>query len=172
MTTPTLIELVDSALSTQTQYALQPCRYRTGVAKKAKMALLDALEAQAAEIERLTQDRDEWKQSTIDANTNARSEEAKRRAMQDERDTLKAELAALKAQPTEPAPSMAGEPIGPARRRKRMVTVKDTVLSLMAHNDDPGYWSSSSYRDCWLEGYRAGARAIEAAHGITQGEKV
>jgi hypothetical protein len=29
--------------------------------------------------------------------------------MQDERDTLKAELAALKAQPTEPAPSMAGE---------------------------------------------------------------
>jgi hypothetical protein len=99
MTTPTLIELVDSALSTQTQYALQPCWYRTGVAKKAKMALLDALEAQAAEIERLTQDRDEWKQSTIDANTNARSEEAKRRAMQDERDTLKAELAALKAQP-------------------------------------------------------------------------
>lgn len=45
-----------------------------------------------AENERLTQDRDEWRDSTIAANQNAASEEKRRREMQDQRDALQAKL--------------------------------------------------------------------------------
>lgn len=52
----------------------------------------DALQA---ENERLTQDRDEWRDSTIAANANAASEEKRRREMQDQRDQLKSQLDAM-----------------------------------------------------------------------------
>lgn len=48
-------------------------------------------EAQA-ENERLKQDRDEWRDSTIAANANAASEEKRRREMQDQRDQLQSQL--------------------------------------------------------------------------------
>jgi hypothetical protein len=51
-------------------------------------------EAQA-ENERLTQDRDEWRDSTIAANQNAASETRRREDMQDQRDQLKSQLDAM-----------------------------------------------------------------------------
>ncbi len=45
-----------------------------------------------AENERLTQDRDEWRESTVMANANAASEEKRRRDMQEQRDGLAAKL--------------------------------------------------------------------------------
>ena len=50
----------------------------------------------------------------------------------------------------------------PAKREP----LTDEQISLMAHNDDEGDWNHLTYRDCWHEGYKAGARAIERAHGI------
>lgn len=35
-------------------------------------------------------------------------------------------------------------------------------ISLMAFNDDPGDWNNLAFRDCWVDGYETGARAIEA----------
>jgi chromosome segregation ATPase len=66
---------------------------------QAKLASADAVDTKlCAEIELLTADRDEWKDSTISANQNAASEEARRRVMQMERDELHAKLAALQAE--------------------------------------------------------------------------
>lgn len=50
----------------------------------------------------------------------------------------------------------------PAKREP----LTDEQISLMAHNDDEGDWNHLTYRDCWHEGYKAGARAIERTHGI------
>jgi hypothetical protein len=159
MTTPTLIERLRNTPNWQRE-SYGDWKQGTVHYDRAPFEAAGALEAQAAEIERLTQDRDEWKQSTIDANTNARSEEAKRRAMQDERDTLKAELAALKAQPTEPAPSMAGE-----REPLTLEKIADlNCVSIDRLDYDVFELDQESVIDF--------ARAVEAAHGITQGEKV
>ena len=35
-------------------------------------------------------------------------------------------------------------------------------ISLMAFNDDPGDWNNLAFRDCWVDGYQTGVRAIEA----------
>ena len=48
----------------------------------------------------------------------------------------------------------------------KLVPLTDAEISLMAHNEDDGDWNSLGYRGCWHRGYFAGARAIEAAHGI------
>lgn len=37
----------------------------------------------------------------------------------------------------------------------------DEQISLMAFNDDPGDWNNLAFRDCWVNGYKTGARAIE-----------
>jgi hypothetical protein len=49
---------------------------------------------------------------------------------------------------------------------KPLIALKDVEISLMAHNEDEGDWNALRFRDCWHKGYMAGARAIEAAHGI------
>ena len=54
----------------------------------------------------------------------------------------------------------------PAQPAEPLTALKDVEISLMAHNEDPGDWNDSRYRDSWLKGYEAGARAAEAAHGI------
>lgn len=58
----------------------------------------DALEAAQAEVASLTQDRDEWKESTVMANENQRRSDAKAHAMQEERDAALARLAEVEAQ--------------------------------------------------------------------------
>lgn len=54
----------------------------------------ETLRQRVAELE---QDRDEWKDSTIAANTNAVNEEKRRRAIQEGRDTLQARVAELES---------------------------------------------------------------------------
>ena len=54
--------------------------------------------------------------------------------------------------------------IAPQPAKREPLT--DEQIDLMAHNDDEGDWNHWTYRDCWYEGYKAGARAIERAHGI------
>lgn len=49
---------------------------------------------------------------------------------------------------------------------KPLIALKDEEISLMAHNEDEGEWNDLRHRDCWHEGYKAGARATEAAHAI------
>jgi hypothetical protein len=155
MTTPTLIERLRNTPNWQRE-SYGDWKQGTVHYDRAPFEAAGALEAQAAEIERLTQDRDEWKQSTIDANTNARSEEAKRRAMQDERDTLKAELAALKAQPTEPAPSMAGE-LSDAEIEERF----DAFASL--YDQESNEWLDMGADVYFRAGYRAALLQFQAA---------
>lgn len=36
-------------------------------------------------------------------------------------------------------------------------------IQLMACNDDDGDWNDLNYRECWMQGYSAGAEAIIAA---------
>lgn len=36
-------------------------------------------------------------------------------------------------------------------------------ISLLAHNIDDGDWNDLNYKECWHEGFVAGARAIESA---------
>ena len=69
-----------------------PDSYDAERAEEARAALQSAIQALQAENERLTQDRDEWRDSTIAANANAASEEKRRREMQDQRDQLKSRL--------------------------------------------------------------------------------
>jgi hypothetical protein len=105
------------------------------------LELLDALEAQAAEIEKL--------QLKLDATTE------KRATVQWERDALRAELAALKAQPTEPAPSTAGE-----REPLTLEKIADlNCVSIDRLDYDVFELDQESVIDF--------ARAVEAAHGIT-----
>lgn len=33
-------------------------------------------------------------------------------------------------------------------------------IDLMAHNEDPGDWNDLNYRDCWLDGFVTGAKAV------------
>lgn len=54
----------------------------------------------------------------------------------------------------------------PAPQPAKREPLTDEQIDLMAHNDDEGDWNHWTYRDCWYEGYKAGARAIERAHGI------
>jgi uncharacterized coiled-coil DUF342 family protein len=193
MTTQTLIELVDSALSMQTQYSLRPSLYRIEAAKKAKTALLDALEAQAAELGYLRQALEHAINSTFTRKLDACQADCK--ILERERDELRAEraefksklaveakaadhwmkeackshnlavkleaeLAALKAQPTEPAPSMAGE-----REPLTLEKIADlNCVSIDRLDYDVFELDQESVIDF--------ARAVEAAHGITQGEKV
>ena len=42
------------------------------------------------------------------------------------------------------------------------MALSDEQISLMAFNDDPGDWNNLAFRDCWVNGYNTGARAIEA----------
>lgn len=42
------------------------------------------------------------------------------------------------------------------------MALSDEQISLMAFNDDPGDWNNLAFRDCWVNGYKTGARAIEA----------
>ena len=41
------------------------------------------------------------------------------------------------------------------------MALSDEQISLMAFNDDPGDWNNLAFRDCWVNGYKTGARAIE-----------
>ena len=41
------------------------------------------------------------------------------------------------------------------------MALSDEQISLMAFNDDPGDWNNLAFRDCWVDGYKTGARAIE-----------
>ena len=41
------------------------------------------------------------------------------------------------------------------------MALSDEQISLMAFNDDPGDWNNLAFRDCWVNGYETGARAIE-----------
>ena len=41
------------------------------------------------------------------------------------------------------------------------MALSDEQISLMAFNDDPGDWNNLAFRDCWINGYKTGARAIE-----------
>jgi hypothetical protein len=95
MTTQTLIELVDSALSMQTQYSLRPSLYRIEAAKKAKTALLDALEAQAAELGYLRQALEHAINSTFTRKLDACQADCK--ILERERDELRAERAEFKS---------------------------------------------------------------------------
>lgn len=52
---------------------------------------------------------------------------------------------------------------------KPLIALTDEEISLMAHNEDEGDWNDLRCRDCWHEGYKAGARATEAARGIQKG---
>jgi hypothetical protein len=70
------------------------CDYMHGRA----VDIITAIQELQAEVIALTTDRDEWKDSTIAANQNAASEEARRRVMQMERDELRAKLAAIEGQ--------------------------------------------------------------------------
>jgi len=51
---------------------------------------------------------------------------------------------------------------------KPLVSLTDSEISLMAHNEDEGDWNDLRYRDCWHKGFLDGARAIEDAHGIEE----
>ena len=42
------------------------------------------------------------------------------------------------------------------------MALSDEQISLMAFNDDPGDWNNLAFRDCWVNGYKTGARAVEA----------
>ena len=42
------------------------------------------------------------------------------------------------------------------------MALSDEQISLMAFNDDPGDWNNLAFRDCWVDGYQTGVRAIEA----------
>jgi hypothetical protein len=42
------------------------------------------------------------------------------------------------------------------------MALSDDQISLMAFNDDPGDWNNLAFRDCWVNGYKTGARAIES----------
>ena len=42
------------------------------------------------------------------------------------------------------------------------MALSDEQISLMAFNNDPGDWNNLAFRDCWVNGYKTGARAIEA----------
>lgn len=42
------------------------------------------------------------------------------------------------------------------------MALSDEQISLMAFNDDPGDWNTLAFRDCWVNGYKTGARAIES----------
>ncbi len=42
------------------------------------------------------------------------------------------------------------------------MALSDEQIRLMAFNDDPGDWNNLAFRDCWVNGYKTGARAIEA----------
>ena len=42
------------------------------------------------------------------------------------------------------------------------MALSDEQISLMAFNDDPGDWNNLAFRDCWVNGYETGARAVEA----------
>lgn len=42
------------------------------------------------------------------------------------------------------------------------MALSDEQISLMAFNDDPGDWNNLAFRDCWVNGYKTGVRAIEA----------
>ena len=44
-----------------------------------------------------------------------------------------------------------------------MNILTDEEISLMAHNTDDAEWNDISYRDCWHDGFKAAARAVEAA---------
>ena len=42
------------------------------------------------------------------------------------------------------------------------MALSEDQISLMAFNDDPGDWNNLAFRDCWVDGYQTGVRAIEA----------
>lgn len=84
MTTEDLMKLAESALNAQTGYCLQTNLYTLNVAKKARQELLDALEALGREVARVTE--------------SLRYEVDCVAAIGGERDTLSAELAAIRAQ--------------------------------------------------------------------------
>ena len=59
----------------------------------------------------------------------------------------------------------------PAPQPAKREPLTDEQIDLMAHSDDEGDWNHLTYRDCWYEGYKAGARAIERYNGITGEQK-
>ena len=52
-------------------------------------------------------------------------------------------------------------PIGTSTETMREIPtgLSADQISLMAFNDDPGDWNSLSFRECWIAGYKTGARA-------------
>ena len=50
----------------------------------------------------------------------------------------------------------------PQPAQRTWVGLTDEEISLEAHNIDPGDWNDLRFRDSWHEGFKEGARAIEA----------
>jgi len=142
---------------------------------KAKIAndAADAIEALQGENERLEKANKSLHEYTVTVNEKV--------------DALAAELATLKAQgpvgfvaPHDLKTLREGypatvvmlpsnkrtEPLFAAPKALAPEPLTDEKISLMAHNEDEGDWNDLRYRDCWHKGYKAGARASEAEHGI------
>ena len=151
----------DQAIERMTQQA----RAELQAAINALIAERGALQA---ENERLTQDRDEWRDSTIAANANAASEEKRRREMQDQRDALQAKLDALQKQdptyrcvPYSNVPgAVVSEPVDYYAAPKALEPLTDEKIKHIFMCETG--WSISD-SDSLLFDF---ARAIEAFHGI------
>ena len=90
MTTEDLMKLAESALNAQTGYCLQTNLYTLEVAKKARQALLDALEALGREVAE--------KQRVLDGcNATLAAAKLALDLANDQRDQARAELAAIRA---------------------------------------------------------------------------
>ena len=48
--------------------------------------------------------------------------------------------------------------------------IKDDLIS-MAWRDCGNDWNDLNNRNCWIDGYKAGIRAAEKAHGIGDGDE-